>query len=555
MGNSQSSDPPKSPSSSLTPTSSRKERDSSQRRVGGGADQNVSAARKVQRHYSHATKAPHTPPANFLPTSSAASTSTSNALAHATVSASPAGSHHSRNRSVTTGTPKLRAAGSVSTHTSDMGQNESRQQRPPSRAATLPTPSTEKQRASPTSQVVDVPQPSQQDEHNEKGGYEQADLPGSGSYGLPPSNFSRPPRMPLPIEMEPEPVSPILTPQEARTPVEQHDAEGGMPRRASMLSSTTLDDEEAADIEQFVMETDPSAQTMPTALEWKGHGKAVYVTGTFAKWEKKFRLHRNDRGTFSATIPLPVGTHHIKFLVDNEMMTSDDLPTTVDFTNALMNYIEVAGPVTSPATAQPPAPAEPMPIPGASTAPQTTESGQPLDIRSRPQVAGTESDLAATIQGTVGPEENQHTILQHFQQHGAIPRPDSHAHQHQQPHPKRAVPKPKLPRPRYTTEIPALLLHLDLYNNPEDDRYSRALKATQHLPAPPSLPQFMNKSILNAATPHKDDASVLTMPNHTVLNHLATSSIRSGVLATSGTTRYKRKVNEIFNQLTRAQMG
>jgi hypothetical protein len=53
------------------------------------------------------------------------------------------------------------------------------------------------------------------------------------------------------------------------------------------------------------------------------------------------------------------------------------------------------------------------------------------------------------------------------------------------------------------------------------------------------------KSILNGTTPHKDDASVLIMPNHTVLNHLATSSIKNGVLATSGTTRYKRKVTSL----------
>jgi hypothetical protein len=52
---------------------------------------------------------------------------------------------------------------------------------------------------------------------------------------------------------------------------------------------------------------------------------------------------------------------------------------------------------------------------------------------------------------------------------------------------------------------------------------------------------FLAKSILNGATPMKDDASVLIMPNHTVLNHLATSSIRQKVLATSATTRYKRK--------------
>jgi hypothetical protein len=39
----------------------------------------------------------------------------------------------------------------------------------------------------------------------------------------------------------------------------------------------------------------------------------------------------------------------------------------------------------------------------------------------------------------------------------------------------------------------------------------------------------------------KDDSSLLNNPNHTVLNHLATSSIKNGVLATSVTTRYKRK--------------
>ena len=83
----------------------------------------------------------------------------------------------------------------------------------------------------------------------------------------------------------------------------------------------------------------------------------------------------------------------------------------------------------------------------------------------------------------------------------------------------------------------------DLPTAPNDDRYRRASRAIQHLPQPPSLPMFMSKSILNATTPQKDDASVLTMPNHTVLNHLATSSIRQGVLATSGTTRYKRKVS------------
>ena len=92
----------------------------------------------------------------------------------------------------------------------------------------------------------------------------------------------------------------------------------------------------------------------------------------------------------------------------------------------------------------------------------------------------------------------------------------------------------------YYKEIPKFLLDLDA---PEDSsRLARASAVVNTLPAPPSLPLFLGKSILNSSTPIKDDASVLVMPNHTVLNHLATSSIRNKVLATSGTTRYRKKV-------------
>lgn len=47
---------------------------------------------------------------------------------------------------------------------------------------------------------------------------------------------------------------------------------------------------------------------------------------------------------------------------------------------------------------------------------------------------------------------------------------------------------------------------------------------------------------MNGNLPVKDDSSVLALPNHTVLNHLMTSSVKNGVLATSVTTRYKKKV-------------
>lgn len=89
-------------------------------------------------------------------------------------------------------------------------------------------------------------------------------------------------------------------------------------------------------------------------------------------------------------------------------------------------------------------------------------------------------------------------------------------------------------------DIPRYLQDLDRAE--ESRRYQRASGSIAEIPTPPSLPLFLGKSILNGTTPMKDDSSVLNMPNHTVLNHLATSSIKSGVLATSVTTRYKRKV-------------
>lgn len=96
----------------------------------------------------------------------------------------------------------------------------------------------------------------------------------------------------------------------------------------------------------------------------------------------------------------------------------------------------------------------------------------------------------------------------------------------------------------YTAEIPGYLDDLDL---PEDcEPYQRAAAAIEKFPPPPSLPGFLAKPILNAATPMKDDNSVLILPNHTVLNHLATSSIKNGVLAVSATTRYKKKVCIFF---------
>ena len=172
------------------------------------------------------------------------------------------------------------------------------------------------------------------------------------------------------------------------------------------------------------------------------------------------------------------------------MQCSPDLPTTVDFGNNLVNYIEVSAD----------------------------------DLPQEDQVAVEEPEVVAPLQEPIVQQDAREG---HREVEEMIVKP--------QPKTRHA-----LPVDDYLADVPQYLVDLDKAEESKEYRY--AARAIEKLPSPPSLPGFMGKPILNAATPMKDDNSVLTMPNHTVLNHLATSSIKQNVLAVSGTTRYKKKV-------------
>jgi len=488
--------------------------------------------------------------ATLLP-SILASTSTSNTTATGAVAARNPSSH-SRARSITTSSTPAAYAQSETAYshksdtTSTMGNAESRQ-RPPSRSVTLPPPSSEVEKEvrqpSPAAQPVDVPH--SHDGLDEKETFEPFGTASELEYGLPPlGRYDRPPRLPLPIEEELHtPGSPILAPQDLKSPVDSNDADEGVPRRTSMLSSTTMDDDDA---DEDVFAPDESvAPVVPTNIRWGRDADKVYVTGTFVNWDRKFRLHRDkDHSGFSVVVPLKPGTHHIKFLVDGDMITSDDLPTTVDYTNILVNYIEVVAPLPVSAQEQPPATAEPMPIPGAGAlAGQTTgtgeSTGRKLDVHTDARAPETAADLSSPFHETIAPNMGRSSADPPHSTSQTESAPTTASHHGAKPQ-QAQPPKQKLPRPKYTNQIPQFFLDQDI-NDPNDERYRRASRIIQQLPQPPTLPMFLGKSILNATTPHKDDASVLTLPNHTVLNHLATSSIKNGVLATSGTTRYQKK--------------
>ncbi|KAI8633163.1 carbohydrate-binding module family 48 protein [Xylariaceae sp. FL1651] len=293
----------------------------------------------------------------------------------------------------------------------------------------------------------------------------------------------RPPRLPLPIEEEIHtPGSPIAsavdTDEKDVDDIPPLDEQNELPRRTSGLSNVTDED----DTEE--LRVDKTRPTLPTRITWLRGGQKVYVTGTPFQWGRKQRLlpAKGEEGVLETTIRVFPGTHHIKFLVDGSMQTSPDLPTTVDFGNNLVNYIEVSGddPLVRNLNIEP----------GVHKA----EDAQNLPSRQPSGVA-------------LGEEPPKMRVI--------------------------------VPVSAFSGKLPR---YLDDFDQPEDSAaYKASAVALERLPAPPSLPGFLTKPIMNNNTLIKDDNSVLNMPNHTVLNHLATCSIKSNVLALSATTRYKDK--------------
>lgn len=105
-----------------------------------------------------------------------------------------------------------------------------------------------------------------------------------------PISHHRPPRLPLPIAEPPD--SPSIEPiRQNNSDIPIFDADDALPRRNSMLSVATQDEEEVGEeLQPFGQSY--GAETVPYTIVWNGQAEKVFVTGTFAAWDKKYRLRR-----------------------------------------------------------------------------------------------------------------------------------------------------------------------------------------------------------------------------------------------------------------------
>lgn len=116
-------------------------------------------------------------------------------------------------------------------------------------------------------------------------------------------------------------------------------------------------------------------ELVPVKITWRGGGKSVALARAGDNdWKGRQVMERVSPTSqvYSIIANLPCGTHHFRFLVDDQWRVADDLPTAVDDQGTLANYVAVPLSVSPPksassTTAPPPLPPQShRPIPGQS---------------------------------------------------------------------------------------------------------------------------------------------------------------------------------------------
>ncbi|KAH9169015.1 5'-AMP-activated protein kinase beta subunit, interation domain-containing protein [Lactarius sanguifluus] len=271
-------------------------------------------------------------------------------------------------------------------------------------------------------------------------------------------------------------------------------------------------------------------------ISWRGGGKTVFLARAGdANWKGRQLMERSasEPETFTMTISLLPGTHHIKFIVDEHWKLAQDLPTAVDDDGSLANYVSVALPAGPSAPASPP-PASSLVRPAHQISfwSQTSDPGVCTPF-------GDEGWTSVIPQGLISAAREEEVFLAN----GAVGTAPN------------IPPAPVLPR-----HLDKLILNTRIGANCPDtwppripvttasgtdvSAAARHVHTNSHSNSP--VRTFVGGSTAPlgttaAALMLADDASVLPVPSHVVLHHLSTSAIRNGVLAVGNTTRYKKK--------------
>lgn len=310
---------------------------------------------------------------------------------------------------------------------------------------------------------------------------------------------------------------------------------------------------------------------VPVEIKWVNSTKEsiskVSIIGSFSNWRDVIKLKplAARPNEFSATISLPLGVHKLLYIINNEYRVSELLPTATDQEGILFNWFEILDPQ------------------------RLFNNSQKLQSRTDALTA-----FDANIIQVAGQQDTYmiQQKLNSFLAKVSRDAKDQPAIEHVENAPEEAkkyesynerlsfLDDQQVRRGpyEYLSEIPEMFVNYDYFKNKAPD---------YELPEPPQLPAHLNNVLLNkmltsmqqnhahniphvtgpdgqsvstiSSTPSgnskrpplrradssyyasNSEALHLLIPNHVILNHLMTTSIRNDVLTVACITRYSGK--------------
>ncbi|KAI0032576.1 5'-AMP-activated protein kinase beta subunit, interation domain-containing protein [Vararia minispora EC-137] len=323
------------------------------------------------------------------------------------------------------------------------------------------------------------------------------------------------------------------------------------PSRHAPTPPTPIGERDEPFVEETVRSTIPlgvrpdvvvKKQAVSTTIYWYGGGKSVVLARAGdANWKGRQAMDKISDDSFSCTVYLLPGTHHIKFIVDDVWRVSDHLPTAVDDDGSLANYIEVSSSITFAPTTGTLAPSASAPLVhaqasfwSASSDAGASAPGEWTSVIPPALITAAQEEEVFLNDGAAGPAPHippapmlpRHLDKLILNARPPAPRSEREGRERERTHRARErESRERGSRTRHSHALPEL-------EGPDDD--VRAPGSREGVTR-------LRGAVAGPTQALADDASVLPVPNHVVLHHLSTSAIRNGVLAVANTTRYRKK--------------
>lgn len=309
-----------------------------------------------------------------------------------------------------------------------------------------------------------------------------------------------------------------------------------------------------------------SGKYVPVEIKWVNAGREsinkISIIGSFSNWRDVIKLKplAAQPNEFSAIISLPLGVHKLLYIVNNEYRVSESLPTATDQEGILFNWFEIL---------------DPQRLFNHSQKHLSREALTPYDANII-QVAGQydTSVIQQKLNLFLAKVSKEAKVSANFEHVEHIEEPDKY-----ESYNERLSFLDELPNNsayEYLSEIPEMFVNYDYFKNKAPD---------YELPEPPQLPAHLNNVLLNKmlsnfqqnhahnipqvalleSTSTSSNSAILAtkrpalrradssyyasnaealhllIPNHVILNHLMTTSIRNDVLTVACITRYSGK--------------